>query len=221
MFVEFAEQDAAGHGARLRQWAHEVLALGFSPSVHAIGDEALRAAIDAIAPEDRERIARYEHCQTMDDAELARMRGRFASMQPLHKADDARIAPARLGQERMNAFFRFRDLARAGARLAFGSDWPIVSCDPRLGVRAAVTGLDLDGAPCCTGQNLTVEETLHAYTAGAADCLRAPELGRLAPGAHADLCVFADDPFACDWARTLPRIKATVMAGRVVHGSVR
>ena len=221
MFVEFAEHDAAGHGARLRQWAHDVLALGFSPSVHAIGDEALRAALDAIAPEDRERIARYEHCQTMDDAELVRMRGRFASMQPLHKADDARIAPARLGQERMKAFFRFRDLAGAGARLAFGSDWPIVSCDPRLGVRAAVTGLDLDGAPSCTGQNLTVEETLHAYTAGAADCLRAPEIGRLAPGAHADLCVFADDPFACDWARTLPRIGATVMAGRVVHGSAR
>jgi predicted amidohydrolase YtcJ len=121
----------------------------------------------------------------------------------------------------MKAFFRFRDLVGAGARLAFGSDWPIVSCDPRLGVRAAVTGLDLDGTPCCTGQNLTVEETLHAYTAGAADCLCTPEIGRLAPGAHADLCVFADDPFACDWGSTLPRIGATVMAGRVVHGSAR
>ena len=107
MLVEFA----AEHPERLRTWARTVIAHGFSPSVHAIGDEALRVALDAIAPEDHARIARFEHCQTMDDAELARMHGRIASMQPLHKADDARIAPARLGQERMKAFFRFRDLA--------------------------------------------------------------------------------------------------------------
>lgn len=218
MLVEFAEHDARHGSTRLREWARAVLAAGFSPAVHAIGDAALRAALDAIAPEDPARVARYEHCQTLDDADLPRMAGRIASMQPLHKADDARIAPARLGEARMGSFFRFRDLERAGARLAFGSDWPIVSCDPMLGVRAAVTGLDLDGRPCRTDQNLTVEEALRAYTAGAADALRAPGIGRIAPGAHADLCVLADDPFACDWARLLPRVAATVLGGRVVHG---
>lgn len=220
MLVEFAEPDARHGTSRLRAWARAVLAAGFSPAVHAIGDAAMRAALDAFEPEDPARIARYEHCQTLDDADLPRMAGRIASMQPLHKADDARIAPARLGESRMGAFFRFRDLARAGARLSFGSDWPIVSCDPMLGVRAAVTGLDLDGRPCRVDQNLTVEEALRAYTCGAADALRAPEIGRIAPGAHADLCVLADDPFACDWARTLPRVAATVLGGRVVHGGL-
>ena len=220
MLVEFAEHDARHGSSRLREWAREVLAAGFSPAVHAIGDAALRAALDAIAPEDPALVARYEHCQTLDGADLPRMAGRIASMQPLHKADDARIAPARLGEARMGSFFRFRDLERAGARLAFGSDWPIVSCCPMLGVRAAVTGLDLDGRPCRTDQNLTVEEALRAYTAGAADALRAPGIGRIAPGAHADLCVLADDPFACDWSRSLPRVAATVLGGRLVHGTL-
>ena len=216
MLVEFA----AHHPDRLRAWARTVIAHGFSPSVHVIGDEALRIAIDAIAPEDHARIARFEHCQTMDDAELARMHGRIASMQPLHKADDAHGAPARLGHDRMHTFFRFRDLLSAGARLAFGSDWPIVSCDPRLGIRAAVTGIGLDGTPCRTDQNLTVEESLRAYTSGAADALRAPALGRIAPGCHADLCIFADDPFACQWSDALPNIMATIAAGTPVYGSI-
>ena len=220
MLVEFADHDARRGTTRLRDWARAVIAAGFSPAVHAIGDAALRAALDAFVPEDAALVARYEHCQTVDDADLARMRGRIASMQPLHKADDARIARARLGDARMRAFFRFRDLVDAGARLSFGSDWPIVSCDPRLGIRAAVTGLDLDGRPCATDQNLSVEECLLAYTAGAADALRAPGIGRIAPGAHADLCVFADDPFACDWSRSLPRIAATVLGGRLVHGAL-
>lgn len=214
MLVEFAQHG----GGRMRAWAAEVIAAGFSPSVHAIGDEALRIALDEIAPIDGGRVARFEHCQTVANGDVARLAGRIASMQPLHKADDARIARARLGASRMDRFFRFRDLRRAGARLAFGSDWPIVSCDPRLGIQAAVTGRSLDCVPTCVGQNLSVEEALQAYTAGAADALRVPALGRIAPGAHADLCVFADDPFGNDWESGLPGIAATVVGGRTVHG---
>ena len=216
MLVEFAAHSVE----RVRTWAGDTLAAGFSPAVHVIGDEALRVTLDAIEPVDPNRLARYEHCQTIDDADLPRMRGRIASMQPLHKAYDAAVAPVRLGADRMRAFFRFRDLADAGARLAFGSDWPIVSCDPWLGIRAAVTGLDVDGRPCRTDQNLSVEESLVAYTRGAADALRAPDLGRLAPGARADLCILASDPFAHDWSRGTPNVAATIAGGRVVHGTV-
>ena len=216
MLVEFAAHSVD----RLRAWASDTLAAGFSPAVHAIGDEGMRAALDAFEPVDPNRLARYEHCQTLDDSDLPRMRGRIASMQPLHKAHDAAVAPARLGAERMRSFFRFRDLADAGARLSFGSDWPIVSCDPWLGVRAAVTGLDLESRACRPDQNLSVEEALLAYTRGAADALRAPDLGRLVPGARADLCVLADDPFTLDWSRALPRVAATVACGRLVHGSL-
>ena len=216
MLVEFAAHSTE----RLRAWAADTLAAGFSPAVHAIGDEAMRASLDAFEPVDAGRIARYEHCQTLDDSDLPRMRGRIASMQPLHKAYDATVAPVRLGAGRMRSFFRFRDLADAGARLSFGSDWPIVSCDPWLGVRAAVTGLDLEGRPCRPDQNLAVEEALLAYTRGAADALRAPDLGRIAPGARADLCVLADDPFSLDWSRATPRVAATIAGGRLVHGAI-
>jgi predicted amidohydrolase YtcJ len=65
-----------------------------------------------------------------------------------------------------------------------------------------------------------VEECLRAYTSGAADALRTPAIGRIAPGCHADFCVFSDDPFACQWERELPGIMATVAAGTVVHGSL-
>ena len=217
MLVEMAAESRE----RLHAWARETVEIGFSPSMHAIGDEAMRVALDAVDRSDTDRIARFEHCQTLDDADLARMRGRIASMQPLHKADDARIAHARLGEARMRSFFRFRDLVDAGARLAFGSDWPIVSCDPRLGIRAAVTGLDLDGRPCRTDQNLSVEESLVAYTRGAAYALRAPDLGMLAAGRAADVCVLAADPFAWDWhGETLPPVAATVAGGRTVHGAL-
>jgi predicted amidohydrolase YtcJ len=195
MLVEFAAHSAE----RLRAWAADTLAAGFSPAVHAIGDEAMRASLDAFEPVDAGRIARYEHCQTLYDAT---------------------VAPVRLGAGRMRSFFRFRDLADAGARLSFGSDWPIVSCDPWLGVRAAVTGLDLEGRPCRPDQNLAVEEALLAYTRGAADALRAPDLGRIAPGARADLCVLADDPFSLDWSRATPRVAATIAGGRLVHGAI-
>ncbi|MFM1936173.1 MAG: hypothetical protein RI990_1132 [Planctomycetota bacterium] len=217
MLVEMAAHSVG----RLREWAARVIAAGRSPAVHVIGDEALRLALDAIEPVDPERTARFEHCQTVHAADVARFAGRIASMQPLHKADDARIARARLGDGRMDRFFRFRDLARAGARLSFGSDWPIVTCDPRPGIRAAVTGLDLDGHPCETGQNLTVEETLRAYTRGAAEALGLSESGALRLGGHADLCILANDPFHHDWAGApLPEVLATVAGGRVVHGTI-
>lgn len=212
MFVEFA-----AHGeARLQEWVRQVAERGFSPAVHVIGDAAVRMAIDCAVGADPARLLRFEHAQTIHPDDVPRLAGRAVSMQPPHKASDARIARARLGAERMNRFYPFRDLLDAGARLAFGSDWPIVSMDPRAGIRAAVTGLDDDGTPCRTDQNLSVDEALRAYTAGAADVLRDPSIGCLTPGAHADLCVWADDPFAHDWTGALPALAGTVLGGRVV-----
>lgn len=212
MFVEFAAEGRE----RLAAWMRAVVEHGFSPAVHAIGDAAVRLALDCAQDADPARLLRVEHAQTIHPADIARFAGRVASMQPLHKASDARIALERLGTERMERFYPFRRLLDAGARVAFGSDWPIVSLDPRLGIRAAVTGLDDLGNPCATDQNLTVEEALHAYTAAGADALRDPAIGRLTPGAHADLCAWADDPFAHDWARGVPALAGTFLGGRVV-----
>ncbi len=212
MFVEFAERT----DGRLQEWFAQVVAKGFSPAIHVIGDAAVRMAVDCAVAVDPGRLSRFEHAQTIHPQDVLRLAGRSVSMQPLHKASDARIAKGRLGESRMDRFYPFRDLLNAGAQLAFGSDWPIVSMDPRAGIRAAVTGLDDLGHPCCTSQNLTVQEALHAYTAGAAQALRDPTVGRLAPGMHADLCVWATDPFEHDWRAGLPALAGTVLGGNVV-----
>jgi predicted amidohydrolase YtcJ len=141
-------------------------------------------------------------------------------MQPLHKADDAPSAPSRLGESRMDRFFRFRDFADAGARLVFGSDWPIVSCCPIAGMRAAITGIDRTGSTVAPEQSLTPLESLRAYTIDAAAALRFPHgCGTLAPGAPADITILDRDPRTADWVNEPPRVLMTIVAGEVVHSA--
>jgi predicted amidohydrolase YtcJ len=201
----------------LRDWAEHVLANGLSPSMHAIGDAALTAALDALERDER-RVGRIEHAQTARREDIARCTGRIISMQPLHKSDDAPSAPARLGAARMNGFFRFRDFASAGARLVFGSDWPIVTCCPIAGMRAAITGIDRTGAVVASDQSLTPVETLHAYTLEAARSLGFPRgSGTLEAGAPADLTILDRDPRTADWVHAPPRVLMTIVGGEIVH----
>jgi predicted amidohydrolase YtcJ len=202
----------------LRDWMDAVQQLGLSPSVHAIGDRAARVLLDAFDACADAPAPRFEHAQTLHPDDIPRLAGRFASMQPLHKADDARLALARLGPARLARFFAFRALLAHGARLAFGSDWPIVSPDPLLGVRAAVTGLDLDGRPFATEHSIGVHEALVAYTRTAAEMLALPG-GMLREGRAADLVVLDRSPFEVDWSRELPKVEATIVDGRGAFGS--
>ena len=211
MLVELARD------GRLHDWARAVAANGFSPSMHAIGDEAARLALDVIDGIDSERRPRIEHAQQLDLADIPRFRGRIASMQPLHKADDCRYVQKRLGSERLAGTFAFRTLADAGAILAFGSDWPVVSPDPLLGIRTAVTGLLVDGTRFGEQENLTVEEALRAYTGGAAYALGMDDAGILRPGALGDLVMFDRDPFEADWEQQPPRVAMTIVGGTVVY----
>jgi len=211
MFVELAAE------GQLFDWAHRVADAGLSPSMHAIGDEAVRLALDVIDRIDERSQPRVEHVQQIGPADIPRCRDRIMSMQPLHKADDGRYAERCLGRERMSCFFAFRSLREAGAHLAFGSDWPVVSPDPIAGMRAAVTGLTFDNQPCATGQNLTVEEALRAYTVDAAKAIQLHDGGTIQPGAHADFVMLDRDPFTCDWVESPPRVMMTIANGEVVH----
>jgi len=214
MFVELAAEG----GGHLLDWAKGVAAAGLSPSMHAIGDEAVRLALDVLDGIDPACRPRIEHAQHIDDSDFARFRGgRIASMQPLHKADDGRSVQRRLGQHRVAGTFAFRRLKDAGARLAFGSDWPVVTCDPMPGMRAAITGLTLEGKAFAADQNLTVEETLRAYTVDAAYALGVDDGGTLTPGHLGDLVIWDCDPFTADWVHAPPRITMTIVGGRVVY----
>jgi len=210
----------------LQAWFDQVCAQGYQPAMHAIGDSAVRLALDVIergSTVDRQRLRpRIEHAQQVDPADIPRFRGVVASMQPLHRADDGRFAGKRLGRARLTGFFPFRSLHRAGASLAFGSDWPIVSLDPMPGIRAAVTGITVEDKPVNADETILIERALRAYTIDAANALRFDHrVGRMAPGMLADLAVWDRDPFSIDWMNEpIPRISITISGGRVVYEGV-
>jgi predicted amidohydrolase YtcJ len=174
---------------------------GFAPVVHAIGDAANRAVLDALAATEalwrgaglRPRIEHVQHLHQDDVARLARL-GAVASMQPIHLTFDAPSVRA-LFPDRLDRAYRTRDLLDAGVVLAFGSDTPVASPDPFEGLRAAVRRMGVDGAPLGADQALTTEEALRAYTAGAAFAIgRERRSGVLRVGADADVVVLDHDP---------------------------
>ncbi len=211
MLVEIAAE------GNLRKWAIEVAQAGFSPAIHAIGDEAVRLALDAYEGLPASAQPRIEHAQQIHEDDINRFAQVIASMQPLHKADDGRYAVHRLGKKRMRGFFPFRQLLERGASIAFGSDWPVVTCDPVAGMRAAITGLTLDGQTVRPEENLSVEEALRAYTSAAAHALHMENIGVIADGAPADLVMFDLDPFTANWAAQPPKVVMTIAGGRIVH----
>ncbi len=200
-------------------------AAGLQSAIHAIGDEANHLLLNLYADlaarrGARDRRQRIEHAQHLlpDDIPRFARQGVIASMQPFHKADDARYAEVAIGPRRCRSSYAFRDLLASGATLAFGSDWPVVTVNPMAGVHAAVTGRTLDGRTWMTHQNLTVEEALTGYTRGAAFALhRERRIGRLAPGMLADFTVFETDPLSVrpdDLAEV--RVASTYVGGRRV-----
>lgn len=123
-------------------------------------------------------------------------------MQPYHVIDDGRWAAKRIGPERINTTYAFRDLLDNDAHLAFGSDWTVAPLDPLLGIYAAVTRRTTDGANPAgwvPAQKITIEEAVTAYTAANAyAAYLEQDLGTLEAGKFADLVVVSDDIFAID-----------------------
>ncbi len=222
MFDRYCDSDSRGslmeHALEgtLTEWMREVLEANYSPSVHAIGDRALNEVLQAAVACDLMKRVRFEHAQTVHPDSIARFRNRLVSMQPFHKAGDAPLARTRLGTHRDNRCFQFRSFLTAGARLAFGSDWPIASADPLEGMRVAITGLALDGKVYGASANLTAHEAITAYTQGAAECLDdSSGAGTLAIGSPADFIVVDRNPLACDWMDEAPQVLTTVVGGIV------
>lgn len=209
-------------------------AAGFQCVTHAVGDGAVRAALDAYAAAPAAAGGaphRVEHLETLRDEELARLarEGVAASMQPLHMAgldedDPAEPWRAAVGEHRLRLAFRWGDVRRAGAVLALGSDWPVAGHDPRAGMAWARLrrAPGARGRPSWLGaQVLTGLQALEGYTTQAA--LAAGEqavAGRIAPGLRADLTALAEDPVDCD-ADDLPDVPVvlTVVDGEVVHAA--
>ncbi|MFJ8038971.1 amidohydrolase [Kitasatospora sp. NPDC096147] len=202
--------------------------LGIPTATHAIGDRAVRYALDAIEAAGRPLSAphRIEHLESVPDDLLGRFAelGVVASLQPVHgtrmtKADLSDGWSTRIGAERAARGWRTRDLLDHGAVVALGSDWPIGEGDPRAALADAQLRRPVDSpdtAPVQPGQGITAREAYAGMTRATAVAAGAEaRLGRIAPGYLADLTVFAADPLDLtpDQQAANP-VLATVVDGR-------
>ena len=194
---------------RLREWITQADRHGLQVATHAIGDEANDEVLDILADVARtngarDRRFRIEHAQHLTPAAIARFAKQnvTASVQPYHAIDDGRWAIQRIGAERLKGTYAFKSLLDAGARVCFGSDWPVAPFNPLTGVAAAVLRQTIDGANpkgWMPEQRVTVEQALVAYTAANAYVgFQDDRLGRLAAGYIADLVVLEADPLRVD-----------------------
>jgi predicted amidohydrolase YtcJ len=184
-------------------------ARGFDVHVHAIGDRAVRETLDAFeaaAAANGRRDARHQiaHLQFVhpDDRPRFRRLGVVANAQPFWSCLDGYMRELTLPflePERAGWQYPWASLRRAGATLAFGSDWTVSTADPLAEIEVAVHRVapgDRDGEPFLPAERLDLPAALAAFTSGSAYALRLEaETGSVTPGKLADLAVLDRDPF--------------------------
>jgi predicted amidohydrolase YtcJ len=218
----------------LREYVTRLDAEHFQVHLHAIGDRAVREALDAIAAAraangpggasaNRHHIAHLQVVHPDDVRRFARL-GVTANVQALWAAHEPQMDELTipfLGPERTARQYLFRDLLASGARLAAGSDWAVSSASPMRAVHVAVNrslqGYDTE--PFLPEQRLDLAEALAAYTFGSAYVNHLDgKTGTIEPGQLADLVVLGRDPFehpSADIAST--PVAATYVQGEAVY----
>ena len=207
--------------------------LGFRIRFHAIGDAAIRLALDAFEEAVRKngkRDSRHtiEHIEVIDSDDIERFSklGVIASMQPDHMAASSReVYTSIIGPEREKNVFLTKSLLNTGASLALGTDFPVsISLNPMRQIYTAITRVDSSGDPQNTWhpeQKLTLAEALQAYTYGSAHgCFREHELGTIEEGKLADLVVLDRNLFDIPESEVLKtKVELTINDGKVVYKS--
>jgi predicted amidohydrolase YtcJ len=201
---------------------------GFQTAVHAIGDAANAEVISAIEELSEtykgDQRWRIEHVQIVDPVDLQKLgkHGIISSMQPVHQTSDRLMAEARLGPERLNGAYAWQSIARAGGKLAFGSDVPVESADPFAGLATAMTREDAEGQPFGGWRpedRVSREQALAGFTTGAAYAAFAEgKFGSLTPGHYADFILIDVDPLLAS-PRELRNamVQETWVGGRPVY----
>jgi predicted amidohydrolase YtcJ len=223
--VSFVDPEA------LRQYVIELDSLGFQLHFHALGDRAVREALDAVeaarrANGFRDTRPHLAHLQVMDPHDIPRFRtlGATANIQPLwacYEPSMDELTIPFLGAQRSLQQYPFGDLLRAGAVLAAGSDWPVSSADPIQGIHVAVNRQapgTSERRVFLPEQRIDLTAAFAAYTAGSAYVNHLDDTGVIQPGYLADLVVLDRDPFALptdEIGRT--RVERTYVDGELVY----
>ena len=203
---------------------------GYQTGTHAIGDKGVNWVLNAVEKAQmsfgmKDLRHRIEHAQVLVPSDFARFKtlGVIASMQPTHCTTDMRFCERRVGLERSKYAYAWRTLLDAGARIAFGSDWPVEPLDPMRGLYSAVTRksieFDVPEGGWFPEQKLTMAEAVGLFTKGAAYASFEEGIkGSLEPGKLADLVILSKDLFTIEPKEILTtEALATILGGRVVY----
>ena len=204
---------------------------GFQVATHAIGDRGNRTVLDAYQeafasyPSASSPRFRIEHAQILaiDDIPRFAKLGVIASIQATHCTSDMPWVPARIGQKRAeDGAYSWKALLRSGAKIANGSDAPVESINPFLGLYAAMTRMDLEGRPpggWIPKNKMSFAEALRSFNADAAyAAFEENQKGTLEPGKLADFVVVSEKLDQLAPAK-IPSVRPrmTVVGGRIVY----
>ena len=204
-------------------------AKGYQTGTHAIGDKGVNWVLNAVERAlkkfgTNDLRHRIEHAQIIAPSDVPRFKqlGVIASMQPTHCTTDMRFCEQRVGKERSKSAYIWRALLDNGAKIAFGSDWPVEPLDPMRGLYSAVTRKNIEGDFPEGGwfpeQRLTMEEAVKLFTSGSAYASFEENIkGTLEPGKLADMVVLTKDLFTIPPGEILTTEAAfTILGGRIV-----
>jgi predicted amidohydrolase YtcJ len=207
---------------------------GWQVMTHAIGDSAVRMTLDAYAAAARSnplpprgRRHRIEHIETVDPADIPRFGalGVIASFQPVHATPSPTpgdVWSTNIGDARAARGWLWNSIAKAKGPLAFGSDWPVMTFDPKMGLHVAVTRTTTEGLPkggWIPTERLPLRRAIQVYTRdGAWASFDEQRKGTLTRDMLADIVVLTDDIFSAPPARlTTTEVAVTIADGKVVY----
>jgi predicted amidohydrolase YtcJ len=238
MLEPYANKPTRGDARFTADQLNKVVAMldkrGWQVMTHAIGDSAVRMTLDAYqaaatanpAPE-RGRRHRIEHIETIDQEDIPRFGklGVIAAMQPVHATPSPTpgdVWSVNIGEARAAHGWMWNSIAKAGGRLAFGSDWPVMTIDPLRGLHVAVNRTTQDGLPeggWIPAERLPLRKAIDAYTRDAAwASFDEQRKGQLAKDMLADIVVLTDDIFSGRASRlTATEVAVTIADGKVVY----
>jgi len=188
----------------LERWAFDADRNKLQVSVHAIGDKANAYLLDLYEKIEHEnpswdrrfRIEHAQHIRKKDIERISRLNA-IVSAQPFHLYDDGNWAETKIGKERIQKAYTFNSFLKNKVRLCFGSDWPVVSLNPMLGIYAAVTRQTSDGNNSngwISKEKISVEDAIKCYTIYNAYASFEENIkGSIEPGKLADLVVLSED----------------------------